>query len=347
MTNTFRLLLSLALLCILWIPASADMTEEERVDGYHARNYTWPPPTFVPNTPGWTATMDQRLSQIAHMPNASHRYEAYATVVRSAFLLPNFTELGFGLARAPEELTTALREGIQDGLPNVRLEQELSGFYGPQAWFIDRPDLNQRVLHELKHYAETWCQMPLVANNAYGFRLYRNSSQLMMHVDIAQTHVISFIYHVAAALDAEPWPLMIEDYWGRTHAVILTPGDILFYESAKVAHGRPTKFNGSWYTSIFAHYYPAGDWAATDHIKESVFAIPPSWSVDPDPAETSPHPRMAMRGTSYSEPDCPNYWCRSTDTINWSGPGKHGVWFDPLFREHPFQPQAVTSHTEL
>jgi hypothetical protein len=42
------------------------------------------------------------------------------------------------------------------------------------------------------------------------------------------------IYHVASSEDAEPWPIYIEDLNGRTHEVILTPGDILFYESSKV-----------------------------------------------------------------------------------------------------------------
>jgi hypothetical protein len=291
--------------------------------------------------------MKRRIMQVANIANSEDRYQGYASVVKSAFLTPNFTEFGFGLARAPDDLTAALRQGIQDGLSSVRLEATLNTFYGPDPWFIDRPDLNNRVLHELKHYAETWCNMPLVPNNAYGFRLYRNSSQLMMHVDIVQTHVISFIYHVDSSEDAEPWPLVIEDYLGRTHAVILKPGDILFYESAKVAHGRPTKFSGSWYTSIFVHYYPAGDWAETDHMQEVVIAIPPTWNEDPDPASPSPYPRMEMLGTSFTEPDCPNYWCSATDAVNWSGPGKEGVWIDPLFGEHPFHPKAVPAHTEL
>jgi hypothetical protein len=340
-------LYTLALLYTQCLPAYASMIEEERVKGYHARNYTWPPSKYVPETPGWRALMEQRVTQVSHISNIHDRYQAYVNLVTSAFLHPNFTELGFGLARAPDELTAALQQGVRDGLSNVRSEGAMEGFYGPDPWFIDRPDLSQRVLQELKHYAETWSRIPLVAQNAYGFRLYRNGSQLVMHVDIAQTHIVSFIYHVASSEDADPWPIMIEDYLGRTHAVVLTPGDMLFYESAKVAHGRPTKFNGSWYTSIFAHYYPAGDWMETDHIKETVFAVPPKWDEEPDPAVINPFPLMAMSGTGYIEPDCPNYWCRSTDTINWSGPGKEGVWIDPLFREHPFHPKAVEPRTEL
>jgi prolyl 4-hydroxylase len=81
-----------------------------------------------------------------------------------------------------------------------------------------------------------------------------------MHVDRAQTHVISFIMHIDSSDDAEPWPIFIEDYEGKTHEVVLTPGDLLFYESSKVWHGRPKRFNGSWYSSVFAHYYPTHGW---------------------------------------------------------------------------------------
>ena len=56
--------------------------------------------------------------------------------------------------------------------------------------------------------------MELTANNAYGFRLYRNDSRLYVHVDKPQTHVISFILHIDSSDDAEPWPILIEDLQG-------------------------------------------------------------------------------------------------------------------------------------
>jgi hypothetical protein len=37
---------------------------------------------------------------------------------------------------------------------------------------------------------------------------------------------------------------------------------VLLYESSKCFHGRPHKFNGSWYSSIFVHFNPASkEWA--------------------------------------------------------------------------------------
>jgi hypothetical protein len=69
-------------------------------------------------------------------------------------------------------------------------------------------------LEELQHYPETWAGLELTPFQAYGFRLYRNNSQLHMHVDKSQTHVISFILHIDSSEDAEPWPILIEDFHG-------------------------------------------------------------------------------------------------------------------------------------
>ena len=78
-----------------------------------------------------------------------------------------------------------------------------------------------QVLNELQHYSETWAGLELTPYAAYGFRLYRNDSQLYMHVDRTQTHVISFILHIDSSEDAEPWPIVIEDFQGSElrHAV--------------------------------------------------------------------------------------------------------------------------------
>jgi hypothetical protein len=338
-------LFAVVLLFGRWVPSLAAITELERLEGYHARNYSWPPPKYVPDTPGWTELKARRFTQIANMGSAGDRYQGYATMIKSGFLIANFTELGFGLARAPEEMTALLRKGLFDGLSAVRPEKQLMSYLGPKPWYIDRPDLGVHILMKLKQYAEAWCQIPVIAAQATGYRLYRNTSQLMMHLDEAQANVLSIIYHIGSSEDAEQWPLMIEDYLGRTHEVLLTPGDLLLLEGAKVAHGRPQKFLGSWYANFFLNYFPAGEWGKTDHQQETVFAIPPDWNEDPDEDEPSPYPRMQMIGTGYMEPDCPNSICDST--IKWSGPGKEGVFIDPLFRERPFHLKENTERTEL
>ena len=184
------------------------LVESERIEEYHKRNYTWPLTNYNPDTPGWKALMEERFRQVEEMEE--DRYEGYIQTIRSAFLVPNFTEHGFGLARCPDDLIEALRQGIRDGLPTARFESKIEVIDGPRSWFIDRPDLTQRVLNQLRHYAEEWSGVELTPYRAYGFRLYRNESQLMMHVDKVQTHIISFILHIDSSDDAEPWPIFIE-----------------------------------------------------------------------------------------------------------------------------------------
>lgn len=166
--------------------------------------------------------MEERFAQVSEMD--SDRYEGYIQTIHSAFLVPNFTEHGFGLARCPDDLLEELQKGIRDGLPTARFESEVEVINGARSLFVDRPDLTRRVLHQLRNYAETWSGVELTPYRAYGFRLYQNHSQLTMHVDKMQTHIISFILHIDSSEDAEPWPIFIEDFHGRTHEVILTPG---------------------------------------------------------------------------------------------------------------------------
>jgi hypothetical protein len=143
-------------------------------------------------------------------------------------------------------------------------------------------------------------------------------------VDNAKTHIISCILHIDHSEDAEPWPLLIEDFQGNTNEVVLESGDMLFYESSKCIHGRPRPFNGSWYTSIFVHYYPAEDWGLLQSRQlEMDYAIPPVWST-PSPVDPE-FDAIQMVGTSFTQPGCPDGWCNSENTVKWRGPAKEGV----------------------
>jgi hypothetical protein len=159
-------------------------------------------------------------------------------------------------------------------------------------------------------------------------------------VDRMQTHIVSLILHIDSSEDAEPWPIFIEDFHGRTHEVILTPGDILFYESSKCFHGRPRRLNGTWYTSLFVHFYPRDGWDNVNHELEVHYRIPPKWASDP-PKERK-HDRLVMVTTTLKEPDCPDDWCRTKDTVKWSGPGEKGFVITPTFEKVPFHPGGST-----
>ena len=47
------------------------------------------------------------------------------------------------------------------------------------------------------------------------------------------THIISFILNLGQRVD-DPWPLDILDYQGKVNHVIMEPGDMVYYESARL-----------------------------------------------------------------------------------------------------------------
>jgi hypothetical protein len=298
-------------------------TEEERRAEYVKRGHTFPFPHYVPQTEGWKRLMDQRFTQIQALTDPQMKWDGWIQTIASAVTVPNFTEYGWGLSQAPPSLTKDLRQAVFDGLPTAREEEEINVIAGPQRpLFIDRPDLTYRALQELKPILEAWSGMELIPSIAYGFRLYRNESSLWMHIDRTQTHVISCIYHIASSEDSDPWPIVIEDYDGNTQSAILEPGDLLLYESAKNFHGRPTIFNGSWYTSLFVHFFPKEGWSRENHDLDSHYAIPPTWG---DVVPNATFPKLEVVGTSMREPGCPSSWCNLETAKHVEGPGEYGI----------------------
>jgi len=161
--------------------------------------------------------------------------------------------------------------------------------------------------------------------------------------------------------DAEPWPLFIEDFNGKTHEVYLTPGDMIVYESSKLHHGRPRKFSGSWYSNVIGHYHPAdAQWSERDHQLEAHYAVPPRWINDdllPDDddddktddtgeGETPVRHRLKVGG-GMTEPDCPDGWCRAVDSVKWNGPATEGYVTHPDGSKAPFHPNKAHEEDDV
>lgn len=262
-----------------------------------------------------------------------------------------------------DEIKAAIRHAVETG-EGLREEGHDAVIPGPlDPWFVDRPDLTARVLHEVHPFVEAWSGVEVVPNNAYGFRLYRNESALNMHLDESRTHVLSVILHIDSSDDAEPWPIVIEDFEGNTHEVTLTSGDILFYESSKCFHGRPRPFRGTWYSSVFVHFYPLDPPLKGDPILESHYAVPPHWNEPYTPPTEVPSagayvddpqnpgsrlvPRLEVVETSYLHPKCPGNWCVYPGTLRqWSGPGVLGSWVSPDLKLHPLDLEAAIQNIE-
>jgi hypothetical protein len=147
---------------------------------------------------------------------------------------------------------------------------------GDAPGFISQEDLNREILQQLKGLHEEWCGVELEPSWAFGLRVYHNGNVLKRHVDRVETHVISAILHIDHDTD-EPWPIVIADNTGVEHAVDLPAGKMLFYESARLPHARPTPMKGKYYSSLFVHYRPK-EWPFTDQLTRS--RLPAGWDRD-------------------------------------------------------------------
>lgn len=168
--------------------------------------------------------------------------------------------LGFEHGQLEPEIYNLLLDKLRDSaalfkpepaIPEIGTEEPA---YLPVLVFEDG-EFNAAVSEILRPRHEQWSGMQLVDSACYGFRAYQRGCYLHNHVDRGFTHIISSTICVDARLD-EPWPLFVEDIYGESHEVNLQPGEFLFYEGARLIHGRPWPLVGDYYVGMFVHYRP-------------------------------------------------------------------------------------------
>jgi len=142
--------------------------------------------------------------------------------------------------------------------------------------------LRRSVTDSIRRAIAKWVKIPyeqLEPTSTYGIRVYYNQSILETHVDRVETHILSAVYCIDRRYSergaAEPWFMVADpDFSGSMPKVDLLPGELFLYESAKVAHGRPSTLHGDYYASIFTHFRPV-DWPYTN--MDRVYGVPPNW----------------------------------------------------------------------
>ena len=217
--------------------------------------------------------------------------------------VPAFTEKGFMKSRIPKQLFKTILEARILALKETRISVEkvvddgiLNGWtmienqdsretklvHVHRTQMIDLDEATREEMFKtLGPLAEQWSNLKLAPTSIYGIRRYRNMSTLLAHVDQLQTHVISIIINVAQDVD-EKWPLYIKDNDGGEKKIFLEPGEMLFYESARLVHGRQLPLRGSFYDNVFIHYKPRGLWyerqVLPDHPQLKISSEAVRWS---------------------------------------------------------------------
>uniref|UniRef100_A0A7S2HI77 Fe2OG dioxygenase domain-containing protein n=1 Tax=Helicotheca tamesis TaxID=374047 RepID=A0A7S2HI77_9STRA len=179
----------------------------------------------------------------------------------------SFSPLGFHIGRLPDDLWSSIQAYYYNNRNDRVLEEweKMGKGFFVNWWeidplFVQIPWELRRVWQSrLRELVEGWAGVELENTDIYGMRQYESGARLLSHVDREQTHAASLIINVAQGNLTSPWTIEVHDHADRLHEVVMKPGDIVYYESAKCLHGRNTPLQGGFYTNLFAHYRPVGD----------------------------------------------------------------------------------------
>lgn len=178
-----------------------------------------------------------------------------------------FSPLGFKKGRLPDDIFASMGAFYYNNR-HFKVREEWNGkgvfvnWWETDCSFIQIPwDLKGKWQVRLRELVEAWAGVDVEQTDMYGLRWYENGARLLTHVDRESTHAVSLIVNIAQGNMTQPWPVEVNDHADRLHEVVMRPGDIVYYESAKCLHGRNRPLSGpnAYYVNLFTHYRPIGD----------------------------------------------------------------------------------------
>lgn len=191
-----------------------------------------------------------------------------------------FSALAFDKGRLPDDMFASLGSYYYNNRnpPHKVLEEWGShkgvfvNYWETDVNFIQIPwHLKRRWQGRLLELVEAWSGTELEITDMYGMREYTKGARLLTHVDRESTHAASLIVNIAQENVLKPWTVEVHDHADRLHEVVMEPGDIVYYESAKALHGRNTPLQSGNYINLFTHYRPLNDpeWFLRDTPKDT------------------------------------------------------------------------------
>ena len=176
--------------------------------------------------------------------------------------IPSYTKIGFTKEKLPAEIHNKIINFYKSNLSNKQ-EENVAGGYIQNAKgdkessiTIELPDqLRDEIHFSIQDQLEEWSGIKLLPTYVYGVRTYLDGAILNSHKDRKETHIIGTIINIDQKV-RDDWYLEIEDHQKNIHKILLEPGEMIFYESATLKHGRPEPFSGEYYSNVFCHYMP-------------------------------------------------------------------------------------------
>ncbi len=172
--------------------------------------------------------------------------------------LPKLLDRGFSVKTLSEELFNQVDSLYQKSKKFTREERahEALSITGKSELSVVSRYGHERdnLMNILLPLHEEIFGVSLIPEVMFGVRTYLKDSSLGMHYDKYITHHVGSIICVDKDLDGtEDWPLHLIDHEGKEQLIYLNVGDIVFYESAKLLHGRPTPLEGNSFSILMYH----------------------------------------------------------------------------------------------
>ena len=175
--------------------------------------------------------------------------------------IPVYTDVGFKKDNLDKDLHKKVLDFYNENTASLQVENVAGGYIetdgrGSASHTIEMPnDLRDEIHQSLLSKVQNWSGIGLLPTYVYGVRIYNRGAILKPHRDREETHIIGVIVNIDQQVDT-PWALEIEDHQKNIHEVFLSPGEVIFYESATLDHGRPTPLDGDTFVNVFCHYMP-------------------------------------------------------------------------------------------
>ena len=175
--------------------------------------------------------------------------------------IPVYTDVGFKIDNMNKDLHRKVLDFYNENSASLQVENVAGGYIetdgkGSASHTIEMPnDLRDEIHESLLDKAEDWSGIKLLPTYVYGVRVYNRGAILKPHRDREETHIIGVIVNIDQKVGT-PWALEIEDHQKNVHEIFLSPGEVIFYESATLDHGRPAPLDGDKFVNVFCHYMP-------------------------------------------------------------------------------------------
>lgn len=173
------------------------------------------------------------------------------------------TREGFLKRTIPRSLWLPLRDWYRENSETAKIESVATRYLKQSTGGERRPsdilelptEFRARIQRELKPLIEEWCGTAVSPTWTYGARIYQRGARLLPHRDRLETHVLGASLNIDQS-DKNYWPIRIQDHLYRWRSMSIQPGQMIFFESARLLHERPVPLRSDRYIGVFSHFLP-------------------------------------------------------------------------------------------